>query len=94
MKVIWTRLAIADLDCAYDYIAEENPSAAAGLIERIENSAAMLARHPQLGRNGRVEGTRELVVAGAPFVIAYREKAGRLEVLAVIHGGRRWPDVL
>lgn len=94
MKPAWTRLALADLDNAHDYIAEEDPSAARRMIERIQEAVAALCRHPEIGRPGRVGGTRELVIPGTPFIVAYRIKAKRLEVLAVIHGARRWPDTL
>lgn len=92
MKVAWTRLALADLDSARLYIAEESPSAAARIINRIKAAVSALSRHPELGRPGRAAGTRELVVAGTPFILPYRIRAKRIEVLAVIHGARRWPD--
>ncbi|MBI5208585.1 MAG: type II toxin-antitoxin system RelE/ParE family toxin [Elusimicrobia bacterium] len=94
MKPAWTRLALADLDNACGYIAEENPSAALRVVERIEKAVDALRLHPEIGRPGRVGGTRELVITGTPFIVAYRIKDERLEVLAVIHGARRWPDVM
>ena len=36
-------------------------------------------------------GTRELIVAGTPYVIPYRVVGDDVEVLAVFHGARRWP---
>jgi len=42
----------------------------------------------------RLAGTRELVVPGTTFIIAYRVKAGRVDLLAVVHGARRRPDEL
>jgi len=94
MKVVWTRMALADLDNAHGYIVEERPAAAIRTIERVEKAIEALRRHPEIGRPGRVEGTRELIIAGTPFVAAYRVDAKRIEVLAVIHGARRWPDEL
>ena len=88
----WTRLALHDLDAAYEYIAESNAAAAQQIVERIEAAVAALARHPGIGRAGRVPGTRELVVTGTPFIVAYRVVAGAVEILAVIHGARIWPD--
>ncbi|MCX5789717.1 MAG: type II toxin-antitoxin system RelE/ParE family toxin [Elusimicrobia bacterium] len=90
----WTQLALGDLENAYEHAAESNASAASGLIVQIRESVALLARHPQLGRAGRIEGTRELVVAATPFIVAYRVTPARVEILAVIHGARRWPDML
>lgn len=91
MKLAWTRLALEDLDHAYEYIAGQNPSAAKAVVERIESGLNALRTHPSLGRKGRVEGTRELVIPGTPFVIPYRIVKKRVEILAVIHGARRWP---
>lgn len=94
MKPAWTRLALADLDNAHAYIAEENPSAALRVVERIAGAVDTVGRHPEIGRPGRVSGTRELIIPGTPFIVGYRIKDKKLEVLAVIHGARRWPDVM
>lgn len=91
MTARWTRLALADLTAARDYIAKESPEAAGRVVERIEGSVKNLGRHPALGRPGRVEGTRELVVPGTPFFVAYRICGDSIEVLALVHGARRWP---
>lgn len=92
VKIVWTCLAIADLDNAYDYIVEERPTAAAHTIERIEKAIQSISRYPGMGRPGRIEQTRELIVSGTPFIIPYRVKNNKIEILAVMHGARRWPD--
>lgn len=92
MKLVWTRLAVADLLRVHDHVAAENEDAADAMMRRIRDCVAILASHPGLGRDGRVEGTRELIVAGTPFIVPYREKSDRIEVLAVMHGVRRWPE--
>lgn len=94
MKIAWTRLAVADLNNAYEYIAAERPSSAIQIIERIEKSIDSIRKHPQLGRPGRVDGTRELIIPGTAFIVPYRIKNNKLEILAVIHGARCWPDSL
>lgn len=91
VKLVWTRLAIQDLGDAHDYIHAHNPEAAAATIDRIEAAVTALIHYPQLGRPGRIEGTRELVVVGTPFVLPYRLAGTRIEILGVLHGARRWP---
>lgn len=52
----------------------------------------VLSRHPEIGRQGRAGGTRELVVSRTPYIVAYRVADRRVEVLAVLHGAQQWPD--
>jgi len=92
VRLRWTRLAVTDLDSVYAYIAVDAPDAAMGIIDRIEEATAVLIRHPESGRAGRIKGTRELVVAGTPFILLYRIRQGTIQILAVIHGARKWPE--
>ena len=92
MKVRWTSLALEDLHSAYEYVAGDNPRAASAMIARIEAAVNSLRVFPEGGRPGRVEGTRELVVTGTPFIIPYRMKHRQIEILALIHAARRWPE--
>ncbi|MEZ5451439.1 MAG: type II toxin-antitoxin system RelE/ParE family toxin [Thiothrix sp.] len=92
MLIIWQKGAIRDLDAVFEFIGMENPPAALAVCELIEKRAGQLAEHPFLGRPGRVEATRELVVAGTPFIVVYRVKSNQVDILAVLHTARRWPE--
>jgi len=94
VKLRWTPLAIGHLDSVHEYIAKDNPAAADEQIERIFSALEGLKIHPQLGRKGRVSGTSELVIAGTPFIVAYRVKREWVEILAVLHAARQWPERL
>lgn len=65
--------------------------AAQRVVERIQVAVEHLASQPSLGRQGRVPGTRELVVPGTPFIIPYRVREETIEILDVLHAARRWP---
>jgi toxin ParE1/3/4 len=91
MRVIWRRRAIADLASLREYIADHDPVAAARTSQRLRSAARQLATMPRIGRAGRVAETRELVVPGTPYLIAYRIRSGAIEILRVLHGARRWP---
>ncbi|HZU31001.1 MAG TPA: type II toxin-antitoxin system RelE/ParE family toxin [Candidatus Angelobacter sp.] len=92
MKIRWTAVAANDLKATYEYISEDSITHANTLIERILSSIEMLERYPNLGREGRLEGTRELVITGTPFLVFYRIRRNQVEILGVLHAARKWPD--
>ena len=92
MTVVWSPRAIQHLAALRAYIARDNPDAAAGVALTLLAAVERLAELPNLGRPGRLAGTRELVVSGTPYVIPYRVRSDRLEILAVFHGRQQWPS--
>jgi toxin ParE1/3/4 len=93
MKIIWSPEAIDDLISLRAYIAEDNPAAAHRIaLNIIRNIEELLADNPQMGRPGRVSGTRELVIPRTPYIVPYRVERGTLQIIRVYHGARRWPD--
>jgi toxin ParE1/3/4 len=92
MRVRWTTPAREQFVSAFEYIAEENRRAASRTADQIWESTLMLARHSMAGREGRVAGTRELVVSGTPFVVAYQVEKKEVRILAVLHAAREWPE--
>ena len=76
----------------YRYIANQSPGAARSVRDRIKKRVKILREQPNSGRPGRVEGTRELVLAPLPYIIPYRVKSNRVELLRVLHTSRLWPD--
>jgi toxin ParE1/3/4 len=91
MKVVWSRRAIRHLVAQRKHIEKESEQNAALIARRILKAVDLLQTQPEMGRPGRVLGTRELVVPETPYVIPYRVRRGRLELLAVFHGRQRWP---
>ncbi len=92
MRVRWTTPAREQFVSAYEYMAEENRAVAARTADQIWESTQLLARHAMAGREGRVAGTRELVIAGTPFLVAYRIEKNEARILAVLHAAREWPE--
>ena len=93
MIIDWLPEAIRNRFDQLDYIANDNPLAAADQDDEIERQVNMLYEHPKMGRPGRVKGTRELVISSTPFVLVYRLKGTqRIEVLRLLHGSQLWPS--
>jgi toxin ParE1/3/4 len=91
MTLVWSRRAIGNLVALRDYIAEDSPRNAGSVARQILDAAELLTTQPHIGRPGRIMGTRELVVAGTPYIIPYRVRGERVELLAVFHGRQKWP---
>ena len=92
MHLEWSVFARADRKAIFDYIEEDNPRAAITVDERIRIRVVGLAQFPEMGRPGRIEGTRELVISGTPYIAAYRIEGDTVRVLRVLHGAQQWPD--
>ena len=94
MIVVWSPRAIGHLHELRAYIARDDPGAAGRIARILLAAVERLAELPDLGRPGRVAGTREVVVPGTPYVIPHRPRGDRLEVIAVFHGRQKWPKRL
>jgi toxin ParE1/3/4 len=91
--IVWSQEAVEDLAAIRAYIAEDDPEAARRIALRIIHSIEdLLSGNPEMGRPGRVPGTRELVVPRTPYVVPYRVRNNRIQVLRVYHGARKWPE--
>lgn len=91
MKLRWLPRARYDLDRQLDYLAERNPAAAMETTETIDAALRRLRKFPGSGRAGRLQGTRELVVTGTPYIVVYRLKPAGVVLVRVLHAARRWP---
>ncbi|CAM4386083.1 type II toxin-antitoxin system RelE/ParE family toxin [Kerstersia similis] len=90
MKLVWTRQAHADRKKIREYIVQHAPAAALALDELFSEKASLLIDHPNLGRTGRVPGTRELV-AHRNYILVYDLSGDAVRVLRLLHAARQWP---
>jgi toxin ParE1/3/4 len=92
VRVKWLRTALTNLDAEAEYIARDNPAAAARIVTAIATAVDQLTKYSAMGRPGRVPGTRELVVPDTPFIVPYRIRGNVVEVLRIFHAARKWPS--
>ena len=88
MRVVWQPRAARHLGKIRGYIRQYNPGAAAATADRILKSVRAISAHPSIGKAGRHPHTRELAVAGTPYIIVYRVRDVAVVVLAVLHGAQ------
>jgi addiction module RelE/StbE family toxin len=93
VRVVWAPRAQQRLQEIVSFIAADQQAAAERVLERVLRAARTLGEHPNLGRRGRLRGTRELIVASTPYLLIYRVRGELLEVLTILDGRRRWPPI-
>jgi len=95
MRIVWSRRAERHLRAAYRHWSSEKSEAAADvMLERILSTVELLEHNPELGRPGRIATSRELILKPLPFVLAYRVRRDKIEIAALLHGARKWPEWL
>ena len=93
MHIRYTETALADIRSAFNYLAREaDESVAVNVLSRVQSAIQSLGDFPEQGRAGRVAGTRELIVHRTSLITAYRIVKSEVQILALIHSARRWPD--
>lgn len=90
MNILWLDAAEQDLEALTDYITINNPKTAIQIFNNICQSVEKLEAYPFLGREGRVEQTRELVIPNFPYIVVYTIR-NDIRVIAVLHTSRKWP---
>jgi toxin ParE1/3/4 len=90
LQVVWTQTARLDLLEIIRYIAERSPAAARALKNLIEAAPLSAAIDPYLYRNGRIPGTREIVVH-PNYIVVYAVMTDRIDVLNVLHSRQCYP---
>ena len=88
MRIRWTLEAADDLEQIWEYLRAHHPEFTAATIRRIYDDIRLLASAPRLGRIGREEDTRELLISGLPYIAVYRVKDEAIEVLHIFHGAQ------
>jgi addiction module RelE/StbE family toxin len=94
MTLRYTRRAHRHLEAIARYISERNPDAAVQVGARIRESIELLEIFSNIGRDGDLFGTRELIVPGLPYVVVYRaarENETAVTILGVYHGAQLRP---
>ncbi|MGH8192419.1 MAG: type II toxin-antitoxin system RelE/ParE family toxin [Rhodanobacteraceae bacterium] len=88
MRVTFAASATRDLKAIIDDVQLDNLAAARKVFRTISATAERLADFPEMGHAGRLPETRELAVAGLPYLIVYQVARDVVTIIAVFHGAR------
>lgn len=91
MRLKWSSLARLQYVEQINYIGDRNLTAALKIADRIKIATDKLLIHPEIGKHGRCEGTRELVVSGTPVIIIYKIDQQEIFIASVLHTAQDYP---
>lgn len=91
MQIRWSPAAADDFSRIIEYIRRDSAQAAQRVAQSIYETASSLTHFPNVGRAGRVPGTRELLLPSLPFILVYRIAKDAVEIANVIHGAQKYP---
>lgn len=91
MNVFWTLGAQQDRADIWDYIASDNPRAAAKMDTLFSDAVVLLSEPPKIGRDGKISGTRELI-PHKNYRMVYQIEGDTVWILVLLHCARQWPD--
>jgi toxin ParE1/3/4 len=98
MQIIYLSSAVLDLAELRSYISASYPNLAQEIGDKLGTNLNSLARFPNLGKPGRVFGTRELiipkVVGKRTYVVVYRVVGDKVQILRVLAGTRDIDTIL
>jgi toxin ParE1/3/4 len=95
MTPVWSPEAINDLVALRAYIEQDDPAAAQRVaLHIVQSIETLLPSTPEMGRPGRVPGTRELMIPKTPFIVPYRLVGNTVQILRIFHSARRWRGAL
>ena len=88
-EIVWTEPALSDLDAIADYIALEDPSAAARLVQRVFHHVEQLEKFPESGsKPAELKNSRYRQIVEPPSRVFYRYDGERVLVLYVMRSER------
>lgn len=93
-QIVYAAPAEKDLVDIVSYIAADNLNAATKVYDAIRDTIDRLASFPEMGRPGRLDGTREFPVTSLPYLVVYAITTETLNVLAILHMARDLERVL
>lgn len=93
-RVVRTRLARADALDIWNFIADDNPDAADKLVRRIDSVIQLLAMQPGLGSSQERYRPGLRCAPVGNYLIFYEPIEEGIRVIRILHGARRWQDLL
>ena len=91
MQVVWRKSAIANLRDIKAYISLDDPMAGGRIAKGLYQAGRELKTFPNRGKPTGIDGIRELVVPGTPYLLVYRVTSNEVQILRIWHEAQDRP---
>ncbi len=91
MKVLWTDVAVAQLEALHDSVAQTSPEYARRIVDRLTKRSVQIAAFPFSGRavpEYEINEVRQIIEGSYRIIYLVKEDENQIEVLAVVHSSR------
>ena len=89
MNIRFTKPAARQLEAILNYIALHSPQGAGKVFDRIEETLALIAAQPGIGRATNRPGFRRANLYPYPYVILYRPRIDTIVIHSIRHAARQ-----
>ena len=86
----WEADALLQYEILIEFVRDRNEPAAEALARRINDGVERVCHFPEIGRPGRITGTRELIVH-PNYIVVYQITGTAIDVLRLLHARQRYP---
>ena len=90
MEIRWSAPAAEDLERICAWIERDNPEAASRVATIIYEGCSQLKDFPNMGKQSRMPGRRELPFPPLAYVVVYQVKGDAVEISRIFHGAQDW----
>ena len=89
-QVIWTAVALEEVDEIAEHIAQDNPEAAARVANRLFDASERLQATPEMGTRFNKFGRQDTwqLIVDRNYRLIYRYRGGQVDILAAFHTSR------
>jgi toxin ParE1/3/4 len=87
-EIRWTEEAVRWLRDIHDYIAADNPGAAAKVVGSIYGKSQLLGEQPEIGHKYQTVSGREvrILLYGHYRITYFIKRSGDIDILGIFHG--------
>jgi len=92
LKLVLTTRAFKNLSDIAEYYEAKQNGLGVRFVMYQKQLTEILLTMPNIGRAGKIFGTREIVLQDFPYLVVYRVRKKYIQILRIFHQSRKYPN--